>query len=115
MFLQVVINYVPTGSNIRGLETTATYDEKTQEFVVNTPTLTATKFWPGGSEFCMLTSQLVFDEYDCTCAVGHMTTHAVVMARLVTKGVDRGIHPFIVQLRSLKDHTPLPGTVLSSC
>ena len=56
MFLQVVINYVPTGSNVRGLETTATYDEKTQEFVVNTPTLTATKFWPGGSEFCMLTS-----------------------------------------------------------
>ena len=55
MFLQVVINYVPTGSN-GGLETTATYDEKTQEFVVNTPTLTATKFWPGGSEFCMLTS-----------------------------------------------------------
>ena len=44
-----IINFA--GSNVRGLETTAIYDEKTQEFVVNTPTLTATKFWPGASEF----------------------------------------------------------------
>ena len=36
-----------TGSNVRGLETTATYDERKQEFIMNTPTLTATKFWPG--------------------------------------------------------------------
>ncbi len=42
------------GSNLRGLETTATYDKKTQEFVVNTPTLTATKFWPGTCEFVMV-------------------------------------------------------------
>ena len=44
-----IINFA--GSNVHGLETTAIYDEKTQEFVVNTPTLTATKFWPGASEF----------------------------------------------------------------
>ena len=43
--------------------------------------------------------------------VGHTATHTVVMARLITKGKDRGIHPFIVQLRSLEDHTPLPGFV----
>ena len=42
--------------------------------------------------------------------VGHTATHAVVMARLIIKEKDYGIHPFIVQLRSLKDHTPLPGT-----
>jgi acyl-CoA oxidase len=35
------------GTFIRGLETTATFDEKTQEFVLNTPTLTAFKWWPG--------------------------------------------------------------------
>ncbi|KAK7069628.1 Acyl-coenzyme A oxidase (Acyl-CoA oxidase), partial [Halocaridina rubra] len=35
------------GTNVRGLETTATYDEKTQEFVLHSPTLTATKWWPG--------------------------------------------------------------------
>ena len=41
--------------------------------------------------------------------MGHTSTHAVVVARLVTKGVDHGIHLFIVQLRSLEDHKPLPG------
>ena len=35
------------GTFIRGLETTATYDEKTEEFIINTPTLTAFKWWPG--------------------------------------------------------------------
>ena len=44
--------------------------------------------------------------------VGHTATHAVVLARLITRGVDHGIHPFIVQLRSLEDHTPLPGAIL---
>ena len=41
--------------------------------------------------------------------VGHTANHAVVLARLITKGVDRGIHPFLMQLRSLEDHKPLPG------
>lgn len=38
------------GTFLRGLETTATYDEKTQEFVLNSPTLTAYKWWPGSCE-----------------------------------------------------------------
>ena len=45
--------------------------------------------------------------------MGHTATHAVVLARLITKGVDYGIHPFIVQLRSMEDHTPLPGNLIS--
>lgn len=36
------------GTYIRGLETTATYDKATQEFVIDSPTLTSIKFWPGG-------------------------------------------------------------------
>ena len=36
------------GTFVRGLETTATYDKKTQEFIINSPTLTSLKFWPGG-------------------------------------------------------------------
>ena len=41
--------------------------------------------------------------------VGHTSTHAVVPARLITRGKDHGMHLFLVQLRSLEDHTPLPG------
>lgn len=35
------------GTFLRGLETTATYDRVSQEFVVHTPTITASKWWPG--------------------------------------------------------------------
>ena len=41
---------VLVGTFIRGLETTATYDPKTQEFIVNSPTLTSMKWWPGSCE-----------------------------------------------------------------
>ena len=35
------------GSDVKHLETTATFDRKTDEFVIETPTLTSTKWWPG--------------------------------------------------------------------
>lgn len=35
------------GSNVRGLETTATFDEATDEFVIDSPTLSSTKYWIG--------------------------------------------------------------------
>ena len=41
--------------------------------------------------------------------VAHTSTHAIVMARLITGGKDYGIHAFFVQIRSLKDHSALPG------
>ena len=34
------------------------------------------------------------------------------MARLIIGIKDHGVHPFIVQLRSLSDYTPLPGIEL---
>ena len=37
------------GSNVAGLETTATFDEASDEFIIHTPTLTATKWWIGGA------------------------------------------------------------------
>ncbi|KAL4351354.1 hypothetical protein GQ457_06G037570 [Hibiscus cannabinus] len=77
------------GSNVRGLETTATFDPQTDEFVLHSPTLTSSKWWPGG--------------------MGKVSTHAVVYARLITDGQDHGVHGFIVQLRSLDDLSPLPG------
>jgi len=36
------------GTFLRGLETRATYDPKTQEFILESPSLTAYKWWPGG-------------------------------------------------------------------
>ncbi|XP_012257945.2 probable peroxisomal acyl-coenzyme A oxidase 1 [Athalia rosae] len=77
------------GTFIRGLETTATYDPVTQEFVLNSPTLTSYKWWPGG--------------------LGHTANYAVVVAQLYTQGQCKGIHPFIVQLRDEDTHEPLSG------
>jgi len=90
---EIVGTYAQTemghGTFLRGLETTAHFDPNTQEFILNTPTVTSTKWWPG--------------------ALGKTSTHAVVLAQLYTRGKCHGIHPFIVQLRSLEDHTSLPG------
>jgi acyl-CoA oxidase len=36
------------GSNVQGLETTATYNVETKSFTINTPSLTAAKYWIGG-------------------------------------------------------------------
>lgn len=80
------------GTYIRGLETTATYDRTTQEFVINSPTLTSTKFWPGGA--------------------GKTCNYALVMAQLIIDGKDHGLHGFVVQLRSLKDHSVMPNLEL---
>ncbi|XP_050206091.1 peroxisomal acyl-coenzyme A oxidase 1-like [Mercurialis annua] len=77
------------GSNVQGLETTATFDHQTDEFVLHSPTLTSSKWWPGG--------------------LGKVSTHSVVYARLIIDGQEHGVHGFIVQLRSLDDHMPLPG------
>jgi acyl-CoA oxidase len=98
-WLQRVHNYDITGTYaqtelghgtfIRGLETTAHYDPTTQEFVINRPTLTSYKWWPGG--------------------LGLTANYAVVVAQLYTQGVHRGIHLFIVQVRNEETHEPLPG------
>jgi hypothetical protein len=75
------------GSNVRGLRTTATYDKTTQEFVLDTPSLAATKWWPSS----MATA-----------------THAVVYAQLLIDGREYGVHVFWVQLRD-ENLEPLPG------
>ncbi|XP_045509521.1 probable peroxisomal acyl-coenzyme A oxidase 1 [Colias croceus] len=91
--LSIIGTYAQTelghGTFIRGLETTATYDPRTKEFVLNTPTLTAYKWWPGG--------------------LAHTANYCVVMAQLYTQGKCHGIHPFIVQLRDEETHMPMPG------
>ncbi|KAG0258688.1 hypothetical protein BG011_003146 [Mortierella polycephala] len=79
------------GSNVQGIETTATYIPETDEFEFHTPYLTACKWWIGG--------------------LGKAANHAVVMARLITAGKDYGPHAFVVPIRSMEDHTLLPGVM----
>ncbi|KAK6960144.1 peroxisomal acyl-coenzyme A oxidase 1-like isoform X1 [Biomphalaria glabrata] len=80
------------GTFLRGLETTATYDVKTKEFIINTPTITASKFWPGG--------------------LGKTSNHCVVMAKLILAGKDYGMQSFIVPIRDVQTHQPLPGVTV---
>ncbi|XP_046845069.1 peroxisomal acyl-coenzyme A oxidase 1-like isoform X2 [Xenia sp. Carnegie-2017] len=93
---QIIGSYAQTelghGTNVRALETTATYNPSTETFILHSPTLMSTKWWPG--------------------SIGHTATHVILMARLITTGKDHGIHPFVVQIRSLEDHSVLPGIKL---
>ncbi|KAN0019334.1 hypothetical protein ACTFIU_002542 [Dictyostelium citrinum] len=84
------------GSNVQGIETTCTYIKESSEFELNSPTLTSTKFWIGG--------------------LGKLATHTIVFAQLLIptsqqngKLKNYGPHPFLLQVRSLDDHTPLKG------
>ncbi|CAH2102908.1 unnamed protein product [Euphydryas editha] len=77
------------GTYIRALETTATYDADTKEFVLHSPTLTSYKWWPGG--------------------LGQVANYCIVVAQLYTKRKCHGVHLFIVQVRDEDTHEPLPG------
>ncbi|ETI49765.1 hypothetical protein F443_06541 [Phytophthora nicotianae P1569] len=80
------------GSNVRGLETTATYIPATDEFEIHSPTLTSMKWWPG--------------------ALARTANFGVVYARLLLGGKDYGVHNFMVQLRDLETHDAMPGVTL---
>ncbi len=88
------------GSNVRGIELQAKWDPKTKEFILHSPSLTASKWWNG--------------------TLGRTANHAIVVAQLLlptkssTATTEKGYtsygpHPFIVQVRDLKTHQPLPG------
>lgn len=77
------------GSNLPGLETTATFDEASDQFIIHTPTLTATKWWIGGA--------------------AHSATHSSVFAQLIVKGKRYGTKCFVVPLRDPKTYELLPG------
>lgn len=46
------------GTHLRGLETTATYDPATQELVLNSPTVSSIKWWPGGRKYIHMVMSL---------------------------------------------------------
>uniref|UniRef100_A0AAQ5WVY9 Acyl-coenzyme A oxidase n=1 Tax=Amphiprion ocellaris TaxID=80972 RepID=A0AAQ5WVY9_AMPOC len=94
--LEIIGTYAQTemghGTHLRGLETTATYDPATQEFVLNSPTVSSIKWWPGG--------------------LGKTSNYAIVLAQLYSLGNCHGLHAFIVQIRDISTHKPLPGIVV---
>eukprot|EP01117_Protostelium_nocturnum_P012331 TRINITY_DN4540_c0_g1_i1.p1 TRINITY_DN4540_c0_g1~~TRINITY_DN4540_c0_g1_i1.p1 ORF type:complete len:754 (-),score=248.75 TRINITY_DN4540_c0_g1_i1:175-2205(-) len=77
------------GSNAKAMQTTATFDIATQEFVINSPSHEAYKWWIG--------------------MAGQTANYTCLMAKLIVNGKNYGLHPFLVPIRSLVDHTPLPG------
>ncbi|CRL03339.1 CLUMA_CG016522, isoform F [Clunio marinus] len=80
------------GTFVRGLETTAIFDQRCQQFVINSPTITAYKWWPGG--------------------LGHTANYALVFAQLYTQQKNHGVHAFLVQLRDEETHKPLKGITI---
>lgn len=67
------------GNNAVEMETTAIYDKDTKEFIVNTPTTLAQKYW--------ITNGAVHAK------------HVVVFAQLHTNGENHGIHAILVRIR----------------
>jgi acyl-CoA oxidase len=82
------------GSNVKGLETTATYNHANGTFTVHTPHVGAGK------------------EYIGNAAVhGRMAT---VFAKLVIDGTDYGVNAFLVPLRD-ETNQVLPGVTIKDC
>ncbi|CAD8089766.1 unnamed protein product [Paramecium sonneborni] len=77
------------GSDVQSLETTAVYDKNTEEFILNSPTISSTKWWIGD--------------------LGLTATHAVTHAQLFINGKHYGVQTFIVQVRDTHTHLPLKG------
>ncbi|KAL1915611.1 uncharacterized protein VTP21DRAFT_6735 [Calcarisporiella thermophila] len=76
------------GNNAVEMETTAVYDEKTHEFIINTPSTLAQKYW--------ITNSAVHAKW------------CVVFAQLMISGHNEGIHAILVRIRE-EDMTPCKG------
>ncbi|MEX2235604.1 MAG: acyl-CoA dehydrogenase [Cyclobacteriaceae bacterium] len=82
------------GSNVRGIETTATYDPKNKTFVIHTPHPEARKEYIGNA-----------------ACHGQMAT---VFAKLIVEGKDYGVSAFLVPLRETNGKV-LPGITIRDC
>ena len=81
------------GNNAVEMETTATYDSETDEFVLHTPTVQAQKYW--------ITNGAVHANY------------MVVFAQLMVGDVNNGIHGVLVKIRD-EEGTTMPGLFCNS-
>ena len=81
------------GSNTKEMKTTAHYDPKTEEFVINTPSFEDSKIWVGN--------------------LGKTCTHSAVYAQLYTPdGVCHGLHIFVVPIRDPNTMYSMPGVIV---
>lgn len=80
------------GNNAVEMETTAVYDERTQEFVIHTPTTRAQKYW--------ITNSALHAKW------------CVVFAQLTVRGKHEGIHVFLVRIREESDMAVSPGVTI---
>lgn len=81
------------GSNAKSIQTTATYDKKSKEFILHSPNFEAAKCWAGN--------------------LGEMATHAIVYAQLIMPGgINHSMHPFIVNIRDPDTFLPYPGIIV---
>src|SRR6478735_4153968 len=82
------------GSDVQALETTATYDPATQEFVIDSPTRTSRKDYIGGA--------------------AQTARVPAVFAQLITNGEGHGVHCLVVPIRD-DEGNDLPGVTTSDC
>ncbi|BBY41981.1 acyl-CoA dehydrogenase family protein [Mycolicibacterium celeriflavum] len=83
------------GSDVQSLETTATYDPATEEFIIDSPTPTSRKDYIGGA--------------------AETARVAAVFAQLITPdGVGHGVHCLVVPIRD-EEGNDLPGVTTSDC
>lgn len=102
------------GSFIQGMETTATLDTETDEFVIHSPTITAAKWWV--AVVCPLgRSHVVLCAFSWIAGVAQTAVDAIVFARLIVKGKDHGVRSFLVPIRRKEDLTFYPGVAAGDC
>lgn len=80
------------GNNAVKMETTVTYDDKTKEFIVDTPTTLSQKYWISNG-------------------FKH-ANYSLVFGQTIVKGKNEGVNAFLVPIRD-KDMKPLSGMTIN--
>lgn len=122
---------------VRGIETIATYDINTGEFVINTPCESAQKYWIGGAAnvwkmFVSVysTNKLSTNQkgsgFIFTCCMWHASndffnlpihqhaTHTIIFSQLLINGTNQGVHAFIAQIRDSEGNI-CPNVRIADC
>lgn len=93
IFGAFALTEVAHGTNARGMRTTATYDPKSECFIIHSPDFEAAKCWVGN--------------------LGKTCSHAVVYAQLYTPdGKCHGLNAFLVPIRDTKTMLAHPGVLV---